>query len=510
MLLTMKNKHLFSFLYGVCFSLAVFTGLQSCSPAQKAVAYKPARLSADALRADFRLLRTILEEEHPSTYWYTSEASMSAFFDNAYASITDSMTEIQFRNLVARTINQLRCGHTSVRASKPYEKYLARTRLALFPFGMRVWNDTMAVTYNLWRRDTLLKRGDIVKSINGLSAQQIRDSIFSTITTDGYADNFKNIRLSGNFPYYHYLLFDTSKQYRVVYTDSAGAERSLTVGLYRPPKPDSSRRVPPRPSTTPAPSRRQVKKFNRESIRRLRIDTAASIAYIDLNSFSGGKLKKFFRHSFKTMRRLNIQNLVLDLRNNGGGLIGNSIALTKHIGQKKFKIADTVFSKVKFSRYNRYIKNRFWYGLGMLFVTRKKSDGNYHFGWWERHYYRPKKRNHFNGNVYCITGGYSFSATTLFLNIVKDQPNVVLVGEETGGSAYGNSAVFLSDIKLPESKLRVRLPMFRLVMNKNVPQDGRGIQPHITIGPGIEAIKKQNDPKMDKVKELIRNGYRKP
>ena len=51
------------------------------------------------------------------------------------------------------------------------------------------------------------------------------------------------------------------------------------------------------------------------------------------------------------------------------------------------------------------------------FLPGKKKDGYYHFRYFERHYFKPKKKNHFDGQVYILTGGNSFSATTLICQL---------------------------------------------------------------------------------------------
>ena len=178
---------------------------------------------------------------------------------------------------------------------------------------------------------------------------------------------------------------------------------------------------------------------------------------------------------------------------------------TKFIANKKFKVADSLYANNRNSRYKKHIENYFFNRLFMLFMTAKKGDGKYHFGYFERHYFKPKNKNHFDGKVYILTGGNSFSATTLFTQTVKPQDNVTVVGEETGGGAYGNSAWLIPDLVLPVTHIRFRLPLFRLVIDKNIPKDGRGVQPEVLALPTTEAIRRGVDYKMEKVMELIKS-----
>ena len=45
---------------------------------------------------------------------------------------------------------------------------------------------------------------------------------------------------------------------------------------------------------------------------------------------------------------------------------------------------------------------------------------------------------------------------------VREQDNVTIIGEETGGGAYGNNAWLIPDVTLPTTGVRFRLPLFRL------------------------------------------------
>ena len=89
-----------------------------------------------------------------------------------------------------------------------------------------------------------------------------------------------------------------------------------------------------------------------------------------------------------------------------------------------------------------------------------------------------------------------------------NQNKVIVVGEETGGGAYGNTAWLIPDVTLPNTKVRFRLPLFRLVIDKNA-QKGRGVIPEIEADPSVNAIRKNEDYKMSKVLEMIRDGLKK-
>ena len=139
----------------------------------------------------------------------------------------------------------------------------------------------------------------------------------------------------------------------------------------------------------------------------------------------------------------------------------------------------------------------------MLFFTHKRKDEHFHFAYYERKRFHPKKKHHYNGDVYLLTGGNTFSAATLVAGTLKPQANVTLVGEETGGGAYGNNAWLIPDVTLPNTGVRFRLPLFRLVINKEQPKTGRGILPEVEALPTTNYLRREVDFKMQKVKALI-------
>jgi len=87
---------------------------------------------------------------------------------------------------------------------------------------------------------------------------------------------------------------------------------------------------------------------------------------------------------------------------------------------------------------------------------------------------------------------------------VKGQKNITLVGEETGGGWYGNSGIMIPNITLPHTKLKVRLPVFRLVQYEHISTKGTGVMPDIYVGPDWRDILNGVDTKIEVVKELTK------
>jgi hypothetical protein len=437
-------------------------------------------------------------------YWNTPKDSVDYYFNAVQSSLKDSLTELHFKNRIGWAVSKIRCGHTVVRNSKRYAKYFQHKRLPLFPLSLKVWQDSAVVVTNFSSTDSSIKRGTIITGINNRPIAKVIDSMCQFINADGYANILKYQLISFNFPAYYRNTFGLDSQYVISYVDTTRQEKQKLVKNYDPVK-DTIKiaPIPPVPIT-----KRQFRDYKAWSDRNMFIDTSSSAAILSVNTFSEGKLKRFFRRSFKRIRTNNIKNLVIDLRQNSGGNILYSTKLCQYVVNKPFRVADTVAANTRSFVYKKYIRPWFVYWLSMRFMGRRYNDGRIHFRYFEKHHFKPKKQNHFNGNIYLVTGGYTFSAAALVTSTLKNQQNVTVVGEETGGGAYGNSAMHLPTIILPNTGIRVTLPLYRLVLDASRAKNGRGIFPDIEVRPSSYDIRRGADPKLEKVRQLIINKNR--
>jgi len=479
----------------------------SCTSSRKT--YDPRKkYSPVLLRADYTLFRNILETSHPSIYWYTTKDSMDYYFEQGYKTLSDSMTEIQFRDQLAYVISKIDCGHTSMKGSKAFSKYIDTAFSKAFPFAMKFWSDTMVITANLRRDDHVLQRGTVVKSINGYDARALRDTLFNYITTDGYSANGKYQSLSTGFAFANLYksILGLTDSIDVHYLDELGMEQQIYVRPYDF-KADTMNN---KTLSHGPPAKGNGKKKEKDkpvfyfSPLNLQLDTVMKTGFMTVANFDrSNHLRKFFKHSFRNLQKNHIRDLIIDVRSNGGGDAGLSTLLTRYIIDHKFKIADSLYTVKLPSKYNKYIQKSFLNRMLIGLVTRKGKDGKYHFRYFEKHYYSPKEKYHYDGQVFILIGGNSFSATTLFAGDLKGQKNVTLVGEETGGGFYGNTAWIIPDVTLPNTGLRFRLPRFRMVVNKDRIKNGRGVMPDVWAIPTVDGIRYGVDLKAMKVKELI-------
>lgn len=490
------------------FILIAFTiSLVSCRTGR--TSFDPAKKFAPAvLQKDYTVFRKTLEAHHPGLYWYTPKEKLDKYFDEGFAKLKDSLTENSFRRILTYVTAQIKCGHTTVRWSKQWSKYLDTTRqLSLFPLSVKIVGERAVITGNLFRKDSILTNGVEVLSINGKTIPSLIDTLGKYISLDGGNRTARAQWLSnrGNFGSLYGLVFGTDSAYQIGFIDKYGNNKTQFINAFIPAADTSKSATLASIKTQPKLSKFILRQQNRERIRLLQIDTINRSAMMRLASFGKGyKLISFFKKSFKELDKLKIQSLIIDVRNNGGGVIRHSTLLTRYLSDRPFKIADSLYATQLISRYDRHLQYMPWYYGAMLLSTSKKKDGLRHFTYYEKHQFHPKKKNHFKGNVYLIIGGNSYSATTILANKLSGQPHIKIVGEETGGAAYGNSAWMMPKLFLPGTKLSVQIPLYRFVMDKTQPKDGSGVSPTHPAIPSVKSIRENKDVKMEMVLKLIK------
>lgn len=466
------------------------------------------KYSIEQLKSDFDLMRRALQDGHPGIYRYTPKDSIRLIFDQVYRSIDHEMTEKEFRLAITPAIDKIRCGHTDIYPAKKILKYNKKHKPKLIPLDVVVAENRLWVLANK-SADSTVRKGDEILSIEGKSIQQILPEIWGQVSTDGYNRTYKYSVATRNFLGMYRFLYGEKPSYQITIRDTTSRERILTIAEKKVEKgqkipiPTQTPTIPPKPvPSKPIPQSKPKKSTTRRTLNYPSVDS--TVAILDINTFRDRSYKRFYRQTFKDFTtKPHIKNLIIDLRNNGGGLSVASQTMLGYVLDSTFQYYKSATSWVRKPWFNRHLNTKFGrFVMRNLFTHRISGDTSAHR--WSGKVFSPQKKNHFNGQVYVLINGSTFSAASIFAAVAQAQKRVTIIGRETGGGQHGCNANFMPHLILPQTKIQIRYPLFRIYTDVPGPDVGRGVFPDYPIEYNIADALSNKDLDVLKAYSLIK------
>lgn len=202
------------------------------------------------------------------------------------------------------------------------------------------------------------------------------------------------------------------------------------------------------------------------------------IGYVVYNFFAPGTTadnKKYDNEMdavFAKLKAANVNNLILDLRYNGGGYVSSAVNLASLIGPGVTS-AD-IFSKTK---YNNFLASEIpsLSSVKTAFLDKPQNLGNTLSG----------------NRLYVLTSGGTASASELIINGLKPYMDVFLIGDVTYGKNVGSIAI--EDEENPENPYGL-LPIVTQSFNSLDESDySTGFVPNISIKESTERLRALGD-----------------
>ncbi len=454
---------------------------------------------------------------HPKLNWYISKKELDFKFDSLKKTIRRPLTPVQFYFKIQPVISKIREGHLSlkipVKKIDKKEIKVLKSKKGLFGrFEYYVSDNHLYITEN---KDSIenIKPGTEILNINDTPVSDYLKKYRDLISSDGYNTTFQNYYLKDVFFNFYVAekgILDSAK------VETFYKDERKTVHLKR-----ESKNKGDLEKDKAEKKRSEEKKVNdyvasTSSYNRnfKFLDQDSTVSYMKIQSFSRTFSDRFYKESFEKIKKAKSSYLVIDIRNNYGGSLDEINNLYSYLAPEPFVLIkpSQLTSKVTPLKTNYFRKsNPLQYTLksllypGYFFAqafSAYKKDGVAYYKMKENKPTKPKK-DAFNGKVYMLINGGSFSASSIISSKLKYDKRAVLVGEETGGANDGTVAGFYSYQKLPNSKIDLPIGLLLIQPNIDFTNTQKGVIPDVEIKQTLKDIVERRDVQLDWVKADI-------
>lgn len=522
-------------------SLILTIILFSCSSHDKQNKHYKSLIKPNDLKKDIKYVKTQLEKMHPDLYWYISKEKLNAKFDSLINSTQTALSPNAFYFKISPIVAAVHQGHMSmsmlhILPSDSLKKKYKKSKNPLESFEYEYLDNKLYIVKNKSKNDSIIQIGSEIISINNIKPQDLYKKYIPTITSDGYnitgipkffarkingylvnelglideanllvkcADSMFNYTLKRNFK-----TVANNKNLDEVSKNKDGKDSLSNKQLTTPAlkaKREIEREVAKKEEKKKTLFGYDEKnnKYSKEIFYPVANDS--TITLLKIRDFSEGRIK-VYDTIFTEFKRNNVQNLIIDLRGNPGGRLNEIHRLSQFLNDSSFVFIQpatitkrtTFFNMFKGKSVATKILAAPFFGSFALIraVSTKRNDkGELQLSLASS---KPKKPHNlaYKGKIYVITDGMTFSAAAIISSHLKGRKRATFVGNETGGAFNGTVAGIMPVLKLPKSKLKLRVGLMTIKPFQQINEEGYGVKPDIYIQPTIDDIVNKEDPEL--------------
>lgn len=391
-------------------------------------------LPKEKVLEDLDYLYNSLIEAHYQVYAYVTEQDFESSYQKVKGSIKkDSLNLLETTTAFQQLISAINNGHTEIQfPGQSYAEY-AYTGGTVFPLEI-AFEDGKPLIRKNWSNEEQIKTGSELLSVNGVPISDILSKIYPQISAE--RPYFKQVKLElFSFPRFYWQLFGKQDTFEIE-LKSNGTISNYTLNAIRV---------------------IEDYEMKRDEIlnAKLELKFLGNSAYINPGNFGGDEqaYRRFIDSAFVEIRNNKSKNLILDLRNNGGGDNSYSDYLISYFADRpftwnsEFTLKTSNFLKDYVRKNNdtttRYSKAILSHENGEIFDF--KFDD-----------IQPQPlEKRFTGKVYVLVNRQSHSQSAVTASQIQDYNFGEIVGEETGEYPSLYASVFR--YKLPNSGIEVQV-----------------------------------------------------
>ncbi len=491
--------------------------LSSCASIRRHNEQRASCIPPDQLKEDVDYAYAKLQQMHPQLYWYIPKQELERKFDSLKQTLNEPLTPLQFYFKFQPVIAGIREGHLSLRI--PRKKFTKREikklehKKGLFSrFEYYISNDQMYIIQN---NDSIenIQPGTEILSINNIPVSDYIKKYRSLISSDGYNTTFQPYFLKDLF-FNYYTAENGLSDKATIETLYKGEKQTYTLSREFKSDTDVEKDKEMKKRTEDKKLNDYVAASNSYNRSFRFLDKDSTIAYIKVKSFSREYSEEFYKKTFSKIKSAKASYLIIDVRNNYGGSLYEINNLYSYLADKPFTLIKP--SQVT-SRDVPLRTNYFRKSTPLEFAFKSIAYPSYFFAqafstytkdgkvFYKMKADKPTKPNKeaFNGKVFVLINGGSFSASSIITAKLKNDKRATLVGEETGGANDGTVAGFYSYQKLPNSEIRFPIGLLLVQPDINFSDSKKGVVPDVVIHESMQDIIDKKDPQLDWIRNEI-------
>lgn len=363
-------------------------------------------IPAEDLKSDFRKLINKLKEYHPRLYSHTPEASFRTKAEEILQGLDTKLGMEEFYARIAPLVASVQCSHTGIRLPHAYQQAL-HDESSYFPLKVYIADLKAYYLSAPGNPGVKLVPGCEIKTINGRPADQIIRELMDLIPSEGGNQTRKYQELNRDFQTYFHLL-DPAERFTVDFS-LPNSEDSIKLDAI--PYSGIQQREAQELSAQPYDFHMQNNPAG---------------AILKISSFGIRDMEGYFAFldsTFLQLKESEIQDLILDLRDNQGGHPIFAAQLLSYLCSNEFT----------------------WF---------KRNPDVEEF----EPLYNPMQPNspHYSGRLYVLINGNCLSTTGHLISLLKYHTGAIFVGEEPGSSFLCND--YSIQIRLPNTGMEVNIP----------------------------------------------------
>lgn len=473
------------------------------------------KIPAVKLNQDLTLFKEIREKANSGIYKYRTKKQIDSIYSWAFSKVKQPQTLLDFYKIILKITDFEGSVHNNTSLPDAFKKRTLGK--VFFPYPVKLINSKIVI--NL--KNPEIPLGSEIISVNGIKSEKMIRDLSKYYTTDGFNKSGKSIAINGSFSRYLELEYGGKETFLVEYSHPGETQKQSKsiAGVSADERKENFKNRHSFPSDSLQYGSKSKNKYSFKTI-------SPNTALLAVHSFNiGGNAKakehqvykKYLDSCFQMLSaHPEITNLIVDIRNNGGGTDPNDLLTFSYLTQKAFRENSDAFinfQKIPFLDYFVYEetdpakkleeKNDFEEELKEEYPTLK---GKIYTQDQKFNQVLQPDQNNFKGQIYLLISPRVASAGSLFAALVAGNTNAITIGEESMGGYYGHNGHTPIEYELPNTKIKTQFSIVNL--EQDVPKKanqifGRGIIPDREVKQTFEDFIQNKDTQFEYTLKLI-------